>query len=215
MSAAPPGQNAADRRPLSVAPPPLQIAANPPVIADLPPQSAAELPIVADLPAVQTAREEKKVPAAGFVAAPISNESSLNDDFFGNFAPSPTTERAKPPEADLPKQPSVDSDSSTPPRRKAEPPEKPKPKPKGRKESSLDSDPFADINVDIDLQEMEPPPPKKQDKKKPAKKQPPKKESQPSPVKEANSAVTFEFDIDQIKFDFIDDEFKEFRWFTR
>jgi hypothetical protein len=74
----------------------LQIAANPPVIADLPPQSAAELPFVADLPAVQTAREEKKVPTAGFVAAPISNESSLNDDFFGNCAPSPTTERVKP-----------------------------------------------------------------------------------------------------------------------
>jgi hypothetical protein len=127
-------------------------------------------------------------PAREFVAAPVSAESSINDDFFENAAPSPELSRQGSGESQAP-----------PMERHPEPPKaNAKPRQRPRTQSSASSDPFGALEVSFDLQLNESPPKQEPAKKKAA--QPSKARQQP--VKEKTSAETFEIDPDQIKFDF-------------
>jgi hypothetical protein len=161
------------------------------------PVSPKEEPAAAPAPPPPSSRKAPQ--KSSFVAQPISQELSLNDDFFDNAAPSPVPEPLKqqsPPNSSA----SIQKKSSESPAVK---PTKLKqnPRPIIRRQSSESSDSFGPMDVSFDLPSNEPPP-------KPKKAEPPKKKSdsipqkKPPPVKEKNSAETFEIDPDQIKFDF-------------
>jgi hypothetical protein len=157
---------------------------------------------VAETKPRQERKQEANAAAPNFAEHSIADELSFNDDIFSNCAPSPPSERVS-----SRAQPSLDSDSSPPPRRNSRGPAakgaaKPEVAQKIPKEPSVGSDQFGSIDLSFDI---DTPPPKA---KKAPQKPPPKKNQKPPPkakgavVREENSAELFEFDPDQIKFDF-------------
>jgi hypothetical protein len=161
-------------------------------------------------PSIQTDVEttpEKQAAIGDFVARPMSNEASFNDDFFNNAAPSPPPGKAKGSKVQI----SIDSDSPPPEPMKRStqgPPAKGSAKtgrvPKLQKRDSVESDPFGGIDLSLDIDSPSPTGHKKKEpQKQPAKRteKTPSK-SKPPGRREENSAEQFEFDPDQIIIDF-------------